>query len=382
MTSIQTLPEPSADAQAHSQRVHKHICRLIDTHGPLTFHDYMQAALYSPSLGYYSAGSTKFGSAGDFTTAPELSPLFGRSIAKQCVEVFHTMDSPTILELGAGSGALAISLLQELQGSNQLPDHYYILDVSADCRQRQQHRFQQQAPELLSRVTWLDRLPEKPIQGIILANEVLDAMPVHKFRYMPNQLDEYHVTHHHETLTWEILPCTNTVLNRAITHLNIQSNQPYHSEINLALPSWIKHLSQCLSQGLILLIDYGFPRREFYFPERHMGTLMCHYQHRAHDNPLVFPGIQDITAHVDFTAVAEAAFDNGLTVAGYTHQAAFLASCGIHDLIQQESSNNTSNIHTLLHPSEMGELFKCIALTRQIDHPLLGFRLLNQVERL
>ena len=382
MTSRQTLPEPSADAQEHSQRVLKHICQLIDTHGPITFHDYMQAALYAPGLGYYSAGSTKFGPAGDFTTAPELSPLFGRSIAKQCIEIFYGMNSPSILEIGAGSGALAISLLQELKHHNQLPDHYYILDVSADCKQRQQHRFQQQAPELLSRVTWLDRPPRESIQGIILANEVLDAMPVHKFLYTANRLDEYYVTHHQETLSWELRPCTHAALKRAVNHLNIQSNQPYQSEINLALPSWIKHLSQCLSEGLILLIDYGFPRREFYFPERHMGTLMCHYQHQAHDNPLVFPGIQDITAHVDFTAVAEAAFDNDLRVAGYTHQAAFLASCGIHDLIQQEPPNKASNIHTLLHPSEMGELFKCIALTRQIDHPLLGFQLLNQIERL
>ncbi len=382
MKTDQALPTPSMEASKHSQRVLQHICHLIDQNGPLSFYQYMQQALYAPGLGYYSAGATKFGKAGDFTTAPELSPAFGQSIAQQCGEVFKDINSPVILELGAGSGALAVSLLKQLQDMDQLPEHYYILDVSADCRQRQHQRLQEQAPDLLSRVTWLNHLPQQALEGVILANEVLDAMPVHKFRYTHNCLEEYHVTHQQQQLTWEISPCTNDALRTAVDNLNITSDRPYESEINLALPAWITSLSNCLSQGLILLIDYGFPRQEYYFPERHMGTLMCHYQHRAHDNPLIYPGIQDITAHVDFTAVAEAAFTNELTVAGYTHQAAFLASCGIHDLIQQHQTLNTSTIHTLLHPSEMGELFKCIALTRHLDKPLLGFHLLNQVERL
>ena len=379
--SEQSLPPPSPEAHAHSQELLSYVCQYIDTNGPISFHDYMQEALYSPGLGYYSAGATKFGYAGDFTTAPELTPLFGQTLARQCIDIFDTLSHPDILEIGAGSGALAVSLLQALQTANRLPKNYYILDVSADCKQRQQEKIQAEIPELLPLVKWLDRLPETPIQGIILANEVLDAMPVHKFQLSNNKINEFYVNHHDQKLKWEILPSSNQALLNAVEHLEIKSPDAYESEINLVVSAWITGLSNSLEKGCILLIDYGFPRKEYYFPERHMGTLMCHYQHHAHTDPLILPGIQDITAHVDFTAVAEAAFMNGLTIAGYTHQAAFLASCGIHELMSKNTDQKNC-IHTLMHPNEMGELFKCIALTRDIDKPLLGFQLLNQIERL
>jgi SAM-dependent MidA family methyltransferase len=385
MKTKQSLPQPTPIAHEHSQRLLQSICNEIDSTGPMTFFRYMQLALYAPGLGYYSAGAHKFGASGDFVTAPELTPLYGQALARQCSQVLATVNQPQILELGAGSGALALSILQTLQQQDALPEKYLILEVSADCRNRQQQLFAQQAPELLPIVTWLDQLPTQPIEGMIIANEVLDAMPVHKFQ-LAETLQEYCVSHEQQQLRWHLAPCNNAQLDKAVHRLMPEQHTPYESEINLALPAWIASLSDCLAQGVILLVDYGFPRSEYYHPQRCMGTIMCHYQQRAHSDPLIFPGIQDITAHVDFTAIAEAADNHGLQIAGYTHQAAFLAGCGIHELLtvndEQQRARQAQHLQVLMHPSEMGELFKVIALSKSCDLPLIGYSLLDQTERL
>lgn len=351
----------------------------------MPFVRFMQQALYAPGLGYYSSGQQKFGKKGDFITAPELSPLFSQCVARQCFQVLSSLTSPIILEFGAGSGVMAVDILLMLENLNVLPEAYWILELSVELQQRQMHLFKERAPHLLPKVKWLSTLPDSSFEGIILANEVLDAMPVHKFR-MQNTLEEAYVAVKEKAFIWHWDQPSDS-LKKAIEQLDVDFTNGYESEINPFMEGWIKSLSACLSRGLILLIDYGFPRREYYHPDRSMGTIMCHYQHRAHSNPLLSVGLQDITAHVDFTAVAESAVNNDLDVEGYTHQAAFLIDCGITDLLQNakddiEQFNWNNQVKQLTLPSEMGELFKVVALTKEFEEELLGFRTLNRLETL
>lgn len=380
------LPAPDPIAKAHSDALRSQIIEEITANGPMPFARYMQLALYAPALGYYSAGSQKFGAAGDFVTAPEISPLFSQCVARQCEQVLRDLTDADILELGAGSGAMALAMLQELERRKQLPRHYYILELSADLRDRQQRLFQTHAPHLLPKVIWLDHLPEKKIKGVIVGNEVMDAMPVHKFK-KKNGIQEYYVTLKEGKFTWLLAEPSVPSLKQAIEDLDIGLPEDYESEINLLLRPWITSLSDILEQGLILLIDYGFPTREYYHPDRNTGTLMCHYRHHAHTDPFLYPGIQDITAHVDFTAVAKAAAMNKLTVAGYTHQAGFLLACGIDSMLPsvddvESHYNFAQQVKLLTLPNEMGELFKAIALTRNYDKDLMGFSMMSQLEKL
>ncbi|WP_423063351.1 class I SAM-dependent methyltransferase [Candidiatus Paracoxiella cheracis] len=380
------LPAPDPIAKAHSDALRSQIIEEITANGPMPFARYMQLALYARALGYYSAGSQKFGAAGDFVTAPEISPLFSQCVARQCEQVLRDLTDADILELGAGSGAMALAMLQEWERRKQLPRHYYILDLSADLRDRQQRLFQTHAPHLLPKVIWLDHLPEKKIKGVIVGNEVMDAMPVHKFK-KKNGIQEYYVTLKEGKFTRLLAEPSVPSLKQAIEDLDIGLPEDYESEINLLLRPWITSLSDILEQGLILLIDYGFPTREYYHPDRNTGTLMCHYRHHAHTDPFLYPGIQDITAHVDFTAVAKAAAMNKLTVAGYTHQAGFLLACGIDSMLPsvddvESHYNFAQQVKLLTLPSEMGELFKAIALTRNYDKDLMGFSMMSQLEKL
>lgn len=357
----------------------------VQREGPVTFAYFMQQALYAPGLGYYSSGQQKFGEAGDFITAPELSPLFSQCIARQYQQVLSQLIVPIILEFGAGSGAMAVDILLTLEKLGCLPKQYWILELSAELQQRQQQLFEKRAPHFLPNVEWLSSLPAVPFEGIILANEVLDAMPINKFR-MQKDLEEAYVDYKNYRFIWHWDKPTIPLQN-AFSKLDVDLALDYESELNSFVGGWIKSLSNCLSKGLVLLVDYGFPRREYYHPDRSMGTIMCHYQHRAHSDPLVSVGLQDITAHVDFTAVAEAAVENDFDVEGYTNQAAFLIDCGIIDLAQNakddiERFNWNSQVKRLTLPGEMGELFKVIALTKDFDQELLGFRTLNQIERL
>lgn len=371
------LPAPSPDAQRHSDALAELIRGEIAVGGGwLPFARYMDLALYASGFGYYSAGASKLGAEGDFITAPELSSLFGRSLARQAAQVLKETGGD-ILELGAGSGKLAADLLGKLEQMGALPNRYRILDVSADLRQRQKELLEARLPHLAGRVEWLDELPER-FTGLILGNEVLDALPVHVVAWRDGQVFERGVVLQDGTFAWDERPAETPTL--LATAQAVEVPDGYVSEICLAAPGLVRSLAERLEQGALLFLDYGFPFAEYYHPQRRQGTLMCHYRHHAHDDPFYLPGLQDITAHVDFSAVAEAGVEAGLDLLGYASQAHFLINCGITDLLAQVSPEDAvaylplaKQAQKLLSPAEMGELFKVIALGRGISGPLLGF---------
>jgi SAM-dependent MidA family methyltransferase len=398
-----TLPAPSPEAAQHSALLTEFIRRDIAAQGGwISFARYMELALYTPGLGYYTAGAHKFGAAGDFITAPELSPLFGRTVARQAAEIM-AFSSPHILELGAGSGKLAADMLAELEQLGRLPDSYALLEVSADLRARQQTLMCERLPHLLERVRWLDALPEK-FNGAIIANEVLDALPVHLVHWHDSAITERGVALARSTppdarlsgglgaasgehgFIWQERAISDAALLHAAQQIKVPDD--YVSEICLAARGLINSLAQRLEQGAMLFIDYGFGAREFYHPQRSRGTLMCHYRHHAHDDPFFLPGLQDITAHVNFTDIADCAIDAGLDLIGYTSQAFFLINCGITALLQDTSPESlhdylplSAQLQKLTSPAEMGELFKVIAMGKEcavspdegISNPLCGF---------
>ncbi|MEE9309918.1 MAG: SAM-dependent methyltransferase [Cocleimonas sp.] len=384
----QSLPEPSADALTHSQKLVERIRdEIIAKGGSITFRRYMEMALYEPSLGYYVAGTHKIGEQGDFITAPEVSPLFSHCIAQQCKEVLSETQGD-LLELGAGTGIMATDILLSLEDDDCLPQHYYILDLSPDLKQRQKETIEARAPHLLKHVTWLSQLPES-FNGIILGNEVLDAMPIDVFTQQNNDVFKHHVIWDDGKLC-EQLQKADDDFSKIVLALNIPTEAtPYTSEINPNLSGWFDSISQCLEKGVILLADYGYPRKEYYFHERNKGTLICHYQHLVNEAPLHHVGLQDITASVDFTAVAEAADSADLTVAGFTSQATFLSNSGLESVFMKALNNTPDDqyalaqqVRTLSLPAEMGERFKFIALSKKYEKPLSGFSTLDQRIRL
>jgi len=369
------LPAPASDAAQHSDRLCAFIRRdIAENGGWISFARYMELALYAPGLGYYTAGAHKFGAAGDFITAPELSTLFGHTLARQAEEIM-SQSAPHILELGAGSGKLAADLLGELERNNRLPDSYTILEVSADLRSRQRILLKTRLPHLLERVRWLDQLPEK-FSGAIIANEVLDALPVHLVHVADGVPLERGVANSDRSFIWQEREIVDKVLLQSAQQLP----DDYLSEVCLAAHGLINSLANCLVQGALLFIDYGFGAREYYHPQRNTGTLMCHYRHHAHDDPFYLPGLQDITAHVNFTDIAECGIDAGMELLGYTSQAFFLINCGIAEQLQNTSPENlrdylplSAQLQKLTSPAEMGELFKAIALGKGMAEPLCGF---------
>lgn len=370
------LPPPSPHALVISNQLCQLIADEIQAYGWISFARYMELSLYAPGLGYYSAGAKKIGSAGDFVTAPEISPLFGRSLAHQIAQVLKIAGSD-VLEVGAGSGRLACDLLAELARLDCVPVHYYILEVSADLRERQQQLIAQEMPAWASRVEWLTSLPVD-FNGCIVGNEVLDAMPVHVLHWRDDAIAERGVAWENQQFVWRDHDLEQGRLRDLAAEIRVPHG--YISEINLAALGFISSLSQCLTAGAIIMIDYGFGESEYYHAQRAQGTLMCHYRQHAHDDPFYLPGLQDITAHVDFTAVAVAGIDAGLVLAGYTSQAQFLINCGITDLLALTSPDDTAAYlpqvaaaQKLMSPAEMGELFKVMAWTRGVDVPLLGF---------
>jgi len=372
-----TLPAPGAEAAQHSATLTESICNEIQAQGGwISFARYMELALYAPGLGYYTAGSHKLGEAGDFVTAPELSPLFGRTVARQAVEIMAG-SAPNILELGAGSGKLALDMLTELERLGQLPDRYSILEVSADLRERQQNLLREKLPHLHGKIHWLDALPEK-FSGAIIANEVLDALPVHLLHWRDSAISERGVAWGAHGFIWEERAITDATLLDVAEQLIVPDN--YVSEVCMAARGLVESLAQRLEQGAMVFVDYGFGAGEFYHPQRSCGTLMCHYRHHAHDDPFFFPGLQDITAHVNFTDIAECGIDAGLELMGYTSQAFFLINNGIAELMQEVSPENlgeylpiSGQVKKLTSPAEMGELFKVIALGKKMANPLTGF---------
>jgi SAM-dependent MidA family methyltransferase len=386
-TAVTILPPLHPDEVRHGAAVLQAVRDAIATHGGwLAFDDYLRIVLYGPGLGYYSAGSVKFGRGGDFVTAPELSGLFGRCVARQCAEILQ-LTGGDVLELGAGTGALAAGVLAALYELEALPQHYYILEVSADLRARQEQRFASLPQALHARLRWLDALPAVPIAGVILANEVADALPFKRFTVTSDVPLEGGVALSPEGALIEAERPADALLAAQVAQLAASLPEPlppgYRSELCPMLQPWIAALGAALRGGAALLIDYGLGRREYYHPQRGQGTLRCHFRHRAHDNALLNPGLQDITAWVDFTRVAEAAVDAQLEVGGFCTQAAFLLANGIEsDLAGSAASGSSaaaeqarlaSEARQLLLPGEMGESFKVMALTRGLAAPLRGF---------
>ena len=371
-----TMPTPNADAAASSARLVARIAEEINQAGGwIPFSRYMELALYAPGLGYYSGGARKFGGGGDFVTAPELSPLFAEALAAQ-LEPILAASAPRILEAGAGSGALAVGLLRELERRGALPERYDILELSGELRARQQEAVARGAPHLAGRVGWLDTLPDT-FSGVVLANELLDALPVNIVAWRERGIFERGVALEDGAFVWRDHPAAGALL--AVSQ-GLTFAAPYFSEVNLAARAWVSEWGRILKQGALLLIDYGFPQREYYHPQRAEGTLMCHYRHHAHGDPFWLPGLNDITAHVDFTAIAEAGHDAGLDVLGYTSQAQFLLNCGLAQLLEAHQADGAvayatlaSGAQKLISPAEMGELFKVLVLGKGIGEPLLGF---------
>lgn len=377
-----TLPALTAEQQEHTAASRALIrARIEAEQGWIPFDVFMELALYAPGLGYYSAGGAKLGAAGDFTTAPEVSDLFSQCVARQAAQVLASTGG-SILELGAGTGRMAAVVLQALADERVLPERYAILEVSADLRERQQQRIQMLPPEFRERVIWLDRLPEKPMAGVVLANEVLDALPCERFVVRGEEVMELGVALdaggsfvEREARASEVLAAE---VRRVGASLAGGFSGSYRSELSTRVAPWIAGIAACLERGAMLLFDYGLPRAHYYHPRRDGGTLRCHLRQRAHDDPLINVGVQDITAWVDFTRVAEAADEAGLGVSGFTTQAAFLMGTGIDELMARDMgvvarAKLASEARQLMMPGEMGEIFKAMVLTRDLDAELGGF---------
>jgi len=357
------LPEPDADARETSARLLERIrAEIRGAGGWIPFARYMELALHEPGLGYYAGGSAKLGAGGDFATAPEMGPLFARTLARQVAELLQPGEA--VLEFGAGSGALAAELAAALP---EAP--YLILETSPELAARQRER-------LGDRARWLTQLPAD-FRGVMIANEVVDAMPVHALAWRREGIRERGVSEDGEALAWAERPASGEALAAA---RRLPLDAPYESEIGLVGRAWMKLAASRLARGALLVVDYGFPEREFFHPQRTTGTLMCHYRHRAHGDPFFHPGLQDITAHVDFTALAGAAREAGLEVLGYANQAQFLVNCGILEVLERENPEDVARYapraaeaNRLLSPAEMGEIFKVLAVGRGAPRRLLGF---------
>jgi SAM-dependent MidA family methyltransferase len=376
------FPPPSPDASAHSQQLAEHIASTIIAEGEwIPFSRYMELALYAPGLGYYAAGARKFGSEGDFVTSPEISPMFAKCLALQAAQVLKDIGGGDILELGPGSGVFAADLWEALKEMGSLPRRYLLLEVSPDLRERQRALLAQRFPAEIDRFEWIDRLPGK-IRGLVIANEVLDVVPcslVH--RDSGGGYSEQGVILTEAGFAFEDQPLQDGELKRRAATAFPPGDYDYVSEINFAAEALVRTIAASLEAGVALFIDYGFPEREFYHPQRSMGTMRCHYRHRVHGDPFFMPGLQDITAHVDFSAMGRAAEQGGAEVFGFTTQAYFLISCGLAVLVSAGDPTmtlsrlkGTSAVHRLIGPSEMGELFKVLGFGKGMPGPILGFQ--------
>lgn len=346
---------------------------IIQNQAPIGFDEFMQLALYYPQLGYYRSGSEKFGEKGDFVTAPETSDLFGFCLARQCAQVLNGDND--ILEFGAGSGVLAAQVLFELGRLECLPKCYYILELSGELQHRQQQTIAKALPELLERVVWLDKLPER-FNGVVIANEVLDAMPAKRLIQKQGKFHELCVDLDKDQLNWR---SDETVFEKSSIKLPVNVVEGYTTEINPRAMAWIDSLYGALDEALVLLIDYGMHRDEYFHPQRLDGTLRCYYQHKASDNPFVYIGEQDITTSVNFSDIADQAKSSGFQVAGYATQALFLISLGIDEYLLTEKDNDqrislAQQVKQLVLPSAMGESFKVLALSKSINVKLNGFK--------
>ena len=335
---------------------------------PCSFAAFMSYALYDPAIGYYTGSQPKIGAQGDFITAPEISPVFGKCIATQCEQILKDLSGGVILEIGAGLGTLAADILETLEQKNTLPNAYWILEISPWLRAKQYETLQKRVPHLLNRMVWLEKPPQDSFEGIILGNEVIDALPVHRFIVHQNQMKEYGVIQQDSAYHW-------IMLDNTLEQPKLGLPEGYISEIALDLHRWIYTHTQALSKGVVLWVDYGYAQKEYYAPYRSDGTLRCHYQHQAHDNPFIHVGQQDITSHVNFTQLAEAGIAAGFELAGYCAQAPFLASLGILEYAAKLPAEKAFALRRLIDPALMGDLFKAMAFQKNYETPLLGFQL-------
>jgi len=382
------MPTPTHEALAHSARVVAHIERMIAASGGwISFADYMGAALYAPALGYYVAGARKFGPSGDFVTAPELTALFGEALAAQIEGVLAQLPGSSVIELGPGTGRLAADVLSALAARNALPERYCLLEVSPDLRERQREHLRDRVPDLLPRIEWIDVLP-RHWRGLLLANEMLDAVPPHLVARRGGAWFECGVESDAGEFRFADRPLGAGALRDAAKAC-FPPEGDYLSEINPAAQALVRSLARRCEAGALLIFDYGFPASEYYHSQRNSGTLMAHYRHRASDDPFFLPGLADLTAHVDFSAIAHAGVAGGMSLAGYATQARFLINCGIlHALARRGDPQSAAYlreaaaVQKLLSPAEMGELFKVLAMAKGIEGDLTGFRDGDQSHRL
>jgi SAM-dependent MidA family methyltransferase len=376
------LPEPTADEQAHSDRLRRKLTERIAAQGPLSFAQYMDRCLYTPGLGYYSAGKTKFGAAGDFVTAPELGSLFARCVANVTAPVLAALgETADFLELGGGSGAFAEAALKAFAELGTLPRHYLILEPSADLRARQRERLAAALPaEVNARVQWLDRPPDLDWRGVLFANEVIDALPATRFTLKDGEVFEEHVALDGEGRLLRTDRPADPLVAGAVRHLERDLGAPfadgYRSELLPQLPYWMQAIADAMQAGVMLFVDYGYVRSEFYLPERSDGTLMAHYRHHAHNDPLWLPGLNDLTASVDFTALAEAGNHAGFGVAAYLSQAQFLIASGLQEAFEAAHAQApdeaaryrlAQEVKRLTLPDQMGERFQAMLFARGMD---------------
>jgi len=384
------LPEPGAGDSERSAELAARIHAAIDrAGGVIGFDAFMELALYAPGLGYYSAGIAGFDQHGDFVTAPELSGLFGRCLARQCAEILAACGGDTIVEVGAGSGALCVQLLAGLEALGQLPARYLVVEVSPALRARQRATVERAAPHLAARVSFQEALPAQPVRGVVVMNELLDALPVRCFALTGTGITESGVGRGESGFNWRPLEGSDIAARLAGRFDPRELGPGYRSEFGAAAEAFVARAAAALAAGAVLIADYGFPRREFYHPQRRAGTLMCHYRHRAHDDPFFGVGLQDITAHVDFTATAEAGVAAGLDLLGFAPQASFLLGAGLLEEAERAAAAGereryavSQQVQKLAQPHEMGELFKVMMLGRGIEGDWCGFRLGDHSGRL
>ena len=384
------MPQPTTEEQSQSELLCNYIQQQMEqAGGRLSFDRFMELCLYAPGLGYYVAGARKFGAEGDFVTAPEISSLFSRCLARQSAQVMQEIGAGELLEFGAGTGTMAADILAELEQLDCLPSSYLILELSPDLKSRQQETLRRKVPHLAHLVHWLDQMPGSRFKGVVLANEVLDAMPVQRFRIESGEVLEQYVAWQDGRFIsiWD--SPTSSGLLQAVAELGVELADGFESELNLRANSWVAALGEIVDRGAVILIDYGYPMTEYYHPQRSEGTLMCHYRHRAHPEPLLLPGLQDITAHVDFSAVADAGLKAGFEIGGFTTQTFFLMGCGLDSMLAESDPNDVDRhmqlaqqVRRLTLPNEMGERFKVLAMTRKLEQPLMGFAMRDQRERL
>ena len=362
-------------------KMNQRLINKIQKKCPMSFNKYMEIALYDSEFGYYTSHSEMIGRKGDFITAPELTPLFGAALARQIKEIMIDLNNCVILEIGAGTGRLCVNILNDLESNDSLPEIYYILEPSPSLKEKQKALLTNEVPHLCSKVVWLESWSNVFFDGVVIANEVLDAMPVHRFLWKNQEIYESYIDWDDSQgqLKEQFIKTKNQLLIDYVQGLDL-GEKSYCSEVNLWIPGWLNGIWHVLRSGVLLLIDYGYPRKEYYHADRSAGTLMCHQKHRSYDNFLSQPGLADITAHVDFTHVAESALVTGFDVLGYCNQAAFLISNGILEQLAQETNEvvyyqEAQNLKILLQSQEMGELFKVLALGKNFDRFLSGFLL-------